>query len=122
MDRLKRHRGGLKADKHAVEHYVAYADGEPSLPTPNRALPTTPRSSTPNRALPTGCPPAAAHPANRAVAHAARCWCAEAGAAHRAYYPTPWMLAKRLQLATALGTGVSIWEIGQGLPYFYSLL
>ena len=40
---------------------------------------------------------------------------------HTVYYPTLKFYADRIQIAEELGTGLSFWEVGQGLHQFYDL-
>eukprot|EP00899_Mesostigma_viride_P020846 jgi/Mesvir1/28763/Mv19730-RA.1 len=44
------------------------------------------------------------------------------GTTRRVYYPTLMSLQNRLELVREMHLGVSMWEIGQGLDYFYDLL
>jgi hypothetical protein len=44
------------------------------------------------------------------------------GLRHQLYFPTPVMLAERLAVAAQHGMGAAVWELGQGLDSFCSLL
>eukprot|EP00741_Cyanophora_paradoxa_P008827 tig00001376_g8544.t1 len=45
-----------------------------------------------------------------------------AGKPHLLFYPSPRFVRERVELARELGTGLSIWELGQGLECFFDYL